>query len=48
VVMSITEDQCMTFALFNTLDRVGKELFTCGGSMDPRDVGGKNIIVWSK
>jgi hypothetical protein len=34
----ITEDQCMTFALFNTLDRVGKELFTCGGSMDPRDV----------
>jgi hypothetical protein len=34
----ITEDQCMTFAIFNTLGRVGKELFTCGVSMDPRDV----------
>jgi hypothetical protein len=33
-----TENQCMMFAVFNVLDAVGKELLTCGGSIDPRDL----------
>ena len=33
-----TENQCMMFALFNVLDGVGKELLTCGGVIDPRDL----------
>jgi hypothetical protein len=34
----ITENQCMPFAMYYTLDKAGRDLFTCGGLIEPRDL----------
>jgi hypothetical protein len=38
VKWSLTEDQCMLFAVYNVLDSRGKELLTCGGTIEPRQL----------